>query len=142
MNVSILDNRCWALIDLDIIQQNVKSLLRRIPNTSDLMAVVKADGYGHGILPVAQACVQAGAKWLGSATLAEALTLRKNGLSVPILIFGVTPPQYAQTLANHHLTQVVPSLEYAEHLAQHLRTANSPRSIHLGVDTGMGRLGW
>ena len=142
MNVSIPDNRCWALIDLDIIQQNVKSLLRRIPNTSDLMAVVKADGYGHGILPVAQACVQAGAKWLGTATLAEALTLRENGLAVPILVFGVTPPQCAQTLANYQLTQVVPSLEYAEQLAQHLCPASSPLSVHLGVDTGMGRLGW
>lgn len=142
MKVCGSNDRCWALIDLDIIQQNVKSILCQIPNTSALMAVVKADGYGHGIIPVAQACVQAGAAWLGTATLEEALALRKSGLTVPILIFGVTQPQYAQIIADYHLSQIVPSLEYAVALTQHLDKGSAPLAIHLGVDTGMGRLGW
>lgn len=136
------NDRCWTVIDLDVIQQNVKSILRQIPNTSDLMAVVKADGYGHGMIPVARACVQAGATWLGTATLEEALTLRENGLTVPILIFGVTCPRYAQTMADHRLSQIIPSLEYAVQLVQYLRADSVPLAVHLGVDTGMGRLGW
>lgn len=135
-------DRCWAVIDLDIVRQNVQAIKRRIPDTCALMAVVKGDGYGHGIIPMAQACAAAGAEWLSTATLEEAICLRENGIMLPILILGVTPPERGPELLRFRLTPVVPSLEYARALAQALRGSNGRLSVHIGVDTGMGRLGW
>lgn len=135
-------DRCWAVIDLDIVGQNVQAIKRRIPDTCAVMAVVKGDGYGHGLVPMAQACVKAGVEWLGAATLEEAVCLRENGIMLPILILGVTPPERGVELLRFHLTQVVPSLEYAKALARTLDGFNGQLSVHIGVDTGMGRLGW
>lgn len=136
----IRQERCWAVIDLDVIEGNVSALRSRLPAGCGLMAVVKGEGYGYGMLPSASACVRAGAQWLGVAALEEALTLRQNGFTCPILILGVTAPGLAPVLARQRISQVVPSLEYARELASRLEGACLP--IHLGVDTGMGRLGW
>lgn len=135
-------DRCWAVIDLDIVAQNARAIKRRIPDTCAVMAVVKGDGYGHGIVPMARACANAGVEWLGTATLEEAVCLRENGITLPILILGVTPPERGPDLLHFGLTPVVPSLEYAKALAGTLRDANGQLSVHIAVDTGMGRLGW
>lgn len=134
--------RCWAVIDLDVIEQNTASLLARLPAGCALMAIVKGEGYGHGILPAAAACVKAGAQWLGVAALEEAAALREGGLTCPILILGVTPPALAPALLRYRLSQTVPSLDYARELASRLGGEEQGLPIHLGVDTGMGRLGW
>src|SRR6185312_14669575 len=76
-------------IDLDAIRDNVA--LMRAGTTAEVMAVVKADGYGHGMLPVARAALAGGATWLGVATLDEALTLRRAGLTVPVLAWLLAP---------------------------------------------------
>jgi len=81
----------WVEVDLDAIRTNVKNVLA-IKN-SRVMAVVKADGYGHGAIPVAKAALQAGASWLGVARFEEAMELRLAGIQAPILLLGYLPPQ-------------------------------------------------
>ena len=76
-------------VDLDAIRDNVATL--RAGTTAEVMAVVKADGYGHGMLPAARAALAGGATWLGVATLEEALTLRRAGLTVPVLAWLQAP---------------------------------------------------
>lgn len=106
------------------------------------MAVVKADGYGHGMIPIAQTCMKSGVQWFGTATIDEAITLRKHGISRPILVLGVTSPHRAFELVHYQISQVVPSLAYANELNKNLHQTKQPLQIHIGVDTGMGRLGW
>src|SRR5918997_1063128 len=76
-------------VDLDAIRENVSRL--RSGTAAELMAVVKADGYGHGMVPAARAALDAGADWLGVCTLDEALTLRRAGITVPVLAWLLTP---------------------------------------------------
>ena len=133
--------RCWAEINLGAIRHNVGKLKEQLPDNCALMAVVKGEAYGHGMIPAAMACAEVGVEWFGVATIDEALYLRENGLFHPILIFGVTPPERAVELSENRLSQIVPSLEYAKALCEYADVAD-PLSIHIAVDTGMGRLGW
>ncbi|HCC33118.1 MAG TPA: alanine racemase, partial [Clostridiales bacterium] len=105
-----------------------------------LMAVVKADGYGHGVLEVARTAQAAGAEWLGVAIPEEGLQLRRAGIGGPILVLGWTPPAQAASAVQADLTLTVSSLAAARDLAFAARGAGLAR-VHLKVDTGMGRLG-
>ena len=135
-------DRCWVIVDLDVLENNVRELKRLVPVDCRFMAVIKAEGYGLGMLPVARACLAGGASWFGVATLPEALELRQAGITEPILVLGVTPPDWAKELADNHIAQLVPSLEYARALSDHGSGAAEPIAVHFKVDTGMGRLGW
>lgn len=129
----------WLEIDLGAIRSNVQQLLAlaRTP----VMAVVKADGYGHGALAVARAATQAGASWCGTARLDEALALRRAGINNRLLVLGYTPPdRVADALANNvALTVYDPGVAAA--YAARAREAEQTLRIHIKVDTGMGRLG-
>lgn len=83
----------WVEISLDAIQYNVASFKKYISNKTKLMAVVKADGYGHGSVEVAKAALKAGADYIAVAILDEALILRRAGIETPILVLGYTPPE-------------------------------------------------
>ncbi|HML69220.1 MAG TPA: alanine racemase [Clostridia bacterium] len=135
-------SRCWAIIDLDVIENNVRELKGLIPADCRFMAVIKAEGYGLGMLPVAEACLAGGANWFGVATLQEAVELRQAGIEEPILVLGVTPPSWAKELSEFHIAQTVPSLEYARQLSENLNKDCEPIAAHIKIDTGMGRLGW
>lgn len=101
------------------------------------MAVVKADGYGHGAVPVARAALDAGATWLGVATLDEGVELRHAGIVAPVLVLGVVDPHDVATAAGHRLDLTLGSLQSLEEaLAVGVRSG-----LHLKVDTGMMRLG-
>jgi alanine racemase len=131
----------WAEIDLNAYAHNIREL-RRITDTKALMmAVVKADGYGHGAFEVAGTALQSGADWLGVARLHEAVELRKAGFEAPILIFGYSPPESAQFLIQHDLAQSVYSRPTAEAYSEQAARAGKPIKIHIKVDSGMGRLG-
>ncbi len=132
----------WAEVDLKAIAHNVRELRRLTHPEARVMAVVKANGYGHGSVEVARTALANGAEWLGVARLHEAVVLRKAGLAAPILIFGYTNPQEAGTLARHDLIQTVYTCAAAEALSQHLATMKKRLRIHLKLDTGMGRLGF
>jgi alanine racemase len=127
-------------VDLDRLRSNLKTLSAHAGGTP-VLAVVKANGYGSGALPVARAALEAGAAWLGVALVAEGLQLRAAGISVPILLLGPAAPEEAEVLLEADLTPAVYGqtiLEALECAAARLgRTARA----HLKVDSGMGRLG-
>ncbi|MDR7433925.1 MAG: alanine racemase [Armatimonadota bacterium] len=131
----------WAEVDLGAIRGNVQALCALLGPGTKLLAVVKANGYGHGAVEVAKACLQAGASWLGVAIPEEALSLREAGISAPILILGYMPPQAAEAVVDAELSAAVFSEQVAQALSRASRKLGKPARVHLKVDTGMGRLG-
>lgn len=131
----------WAEIDLSAIAENTRELRRITRPEARLMAVVKADAYGHGAKEVARAALSAGASVLGVARLGEAISLRDAGISAPILIFSYTSPEDAETLVRLDLAQSVFDVQTAMAFSQQAQALGQPIHLHLKVDTGMGRLG-
>jgi alanine racemase len=132
----------WAEINLDAYAHNIRELRRVTRPPARLMAVVKANGYGHGAVEVAREALQNGAQYLGVARINEAIPLRKAGLEAPILIFGYSPPDLAPMLIDYELTQTVYSLSAASALSEQATRKGENINIHLKVDSGMGRLGF
>ena len=135
------ESQIIAEVDLDAIYQNVKALKKALGINVGLMAVAKSNGYGHGAVEVAETALAAGADFIGVARFDEAMILRKNGIIGPILIFGHTRVERAGQLAEHNLTQTACSVAYARELSQKAVSIGRRVSIHLKIDTGMGRLG-
>lgn len=131
----------WAEIDLNAIANNVRELRRRTRPQATLMAVVKANGYGHGAAEVARTALANGAEWLGVARLPEAVALREAGLAAPMLVFGYTPPADAARLIEYDLRQSVYFLDAARAYSGVAEARGRKIRVHLKVDTGMGRLG-
>ena len=131
----------WAEVDLNAYAHNIKELRRISHPNARLMAVVKANGYGHGATEVAREALQNGAEWLGVARINEAIQLRKEGFAEPVLIFGYTPPDLADKLIEFDLTQTVYSYSTAEILSSKAQSSGKTIRIHIKVDSGMGRLG-
>jgi alanine racemase len=126
-------------VDLDAIRENVARL--RALTTAEVMAVVKADGYGHGMVPAARAALAGGATWLGACTLSEALELRAAGITVPVLAWLVAPgmPLHEGVAADVDLS--ASSLGQLAELVAAARAAGRPARAHLKIDTGLGRGG-
>lgn len=131
----------WAEVDLAAIAHNLRELRRRADSRARVMAVVKANGYGHGAAAVARTALENGADWLGVARLAEAVELREEGLDAPMLVFGYTPPADAARLIDYDLRQSVGSLEAARAYSGAAEARGRRIRVHVKVDTGMGRLG-
>lgn len=131
----------WAEVDLSAYAHNIKELRRITRSDARLMAVVKADGYGHGAAAVAREALQNGAQFLGVARVNEAVQLRETGLNAPILIFGYSPPDCAETLIDYDLIQTVYTPAAAAALSEKSRRLGKSINVHLKVDSGMGRLG-
>jgi alanine racemase len=131
----------WAEIDLKAIDHNVRELRRITSGPARMIAVVKADGYGHGALEVARTVLAAGADMLAVARIDEGIRLRQAGLQAPILVFSPTFPAFAEGLITHGLTQSVGGLEAARLLDAAARRSGTTLPVHLKVDSGMGRLG-
>lgn len=135
------DAHCWAEIDLDALVHNFR-LIQQRAGSAAVCAVVKADAYGHGDGMVARTLAEAGAAWFAVSSLAEARHLRREGIAQPILILGMTRPEYAAALAREGVTQAIYSPEYAEALARAAVAAGVTVEGHLKIDTGMGRIGF
>jgi alanine racemase len=136
--------RAWVEVDLAALAHNVRQIRRLLAATTDLMAVVKADAYGHGAVMVAQTALLHGATWLGVATIPEGIELREAGITAPILILGATyTAAQVRTVARWHLhpTLCTPkqALVFAETIAALRHPTQLP--VHLKLDTGMSRLG-
>ncbi|MEC0253185.1 alanine racemase [Bacillus halotolerans] len=129
----------WAEIDLSAIKENVSNMKKHIGEHVHLMAVVKANAYGHGDAEVAKAALESGASCLAVAILDEAISLRQRGLKAPILVLGAVPPEYAKIAAEYDVTLTGYSVEWLQEAARHLKKASL--HFHLKVDTGMNRLG-
>jgi alanine racemase len=128
-----------ALIDLQAVRENVRQLLG-VASPAKLMAVVKADGYGHGMVPVARAALQAGAAWLGVAHISEALQLREAGIEAPILAWLHTPSSdFSAALAAG--IDVAASGWELDYIVAAAREQQRPARVHLKIDTGLGRNG-
>ena len=130
----------WAEIDLSAIGRNVAAL-KNASSGARFMAVVKANAYGHGTLPVARRAVQSGADWLGVARCDEALTLRREGIEAPVLIFGHTPPGRFPELIENDLRPTLFEAETARRFSRAASAAGRRLKVHVKIDTGMGRLG-
>ena len=133
-----MTNRAESVVDLSAIKANV-ALLKAKAGV-DLLAVVKADAYGHGLVPVAKAALDGGASWLGVALLEEAIALREAGITAPILAWLVPPGSDFQSAIDHDIDIAIASLKTLNEVAT-IKGAKRPR-IHLEVDTGMSRGGF
>jgi alanine racemase len=131
----------YAEIDLAAIAANVRLACRLAGPGVQVMAVVKADAYGHGAVPVAGTALEAGAAWLGVAIPEEAIPLRLAGITCRILVLGPISPEQADLVAAYGLDQCVSDLAQAEALDRAARAHGRELSIHVKVDTGMGRVG-
>ncbi len=131
----------WAEIDLDAIAHNARELKRHIGEKTKLMAVVKANGYGHGAVPVAETALDNGASCLAVNRTLEGVQLRQAGITAPVLILGYTLPTQAETIVRWDLTPTVNTLEQAQALSATALHQGRVLPIHVKVDTGLGRFG-
>ncbi|MGZ4106988.1 MAG: alanine racemase [Tumebacillaceae bacterium] len=132
----------WAEINLDYIEHNIQENLRTLPPGTQVMAVVKANGYGHGSVMVARKALLSGATYLAVSSVDEAIELRDEGILAPILVLGFTPPSRADILIGYDLTQTVYQYEMLEALNKEASAVGKQAKVHVKVDTGMGRLGF
>ncbi len=131
----------YALIDLDALAHNVRALLQHIGPRVEMFAVVKANAYGHGAPQVAHVALEHGARRLAVARTGEGVQLRRAGITAPILNMCYTVPAEAEAIISAGLTATVSSLEGAQALSQRAVALGRQATIHIKVDTGMGRYG-
>ncbi len=131
----------WAEIDLTAISHNLQEVRRLVGSQVKIMAVVKAEAYGHGAVEVAQTAMQNGADWLGVSLPEEGIALRNAGIEAPILVFGPLQSHQVETIINYQLTASVCSLETVKKLSAQAVLLTKTANVHIKVDTGMGRVG-
>ncbi len=135
-------NRAWAEIDLDAIAHNTREIKKLTGKRVELMGVVKADAYGHGVLEVVRTLLENGVTQLAVSMLDEAIQIRKMGIGVPILILSYTDPARADEIILNEVTQTVFSLELAQALSDASVRLGKSVKIHVKIDTGMTRVGF
>ena len=132
--------RTWVEVDLDAIEANYRAIRATLPQGCRFLGVVKANAYGHGAIPVARRLEKLGCDYLAVACFDEAAQLRQAGITLPILILGPSPAELAPELARLHLTQAVGDWGMAQALSRTLH--GETLTIHMKVETGMGRTGF
>ncbi len=137
----------WVKIDLGAIRQNFRVLRKLAPPTAGLagktkiLTVIKADAYGHGMLPVAKVLVQEKVDFIGLSNLTEGIVLREAGIKTPVLLFETTLAEQAKDVIDYNLTPTICTVELAAALNRDAQKRKRVVDIHVKVDTGMGRLG-
>ena len=131
-----------VVVDLGAVAHNISALKGLLSTETRLMAVVKADAYGHGAVQVARSVIENGAHWLAVARISEAVELREAGINVPILLFGDVLPEQVPFLAAHDIRVTLTCLESARAIAEIAARQKKVLKVHVKVDTGMGRLGF
>ncbi|MCI9405611.1 MAG: alanine racemase [Oscillospiraceae bacterium] len=134
--------RTWAQIRLDALSHNFRQIRRHVGPGCKIMAVVKADGYGHGDRQVSQVFQNEGADWFAVSNIEEAMRLRQGGIVRPILVLGFTPADRAAQLWSSQISQTVFSLDYAQALSREAQRRGVLVDCHIKLDTGMSRLGF
>ncbi len=135
-------NRAWAEINLDNIAHNVREIRRVTNKNAEIMGVVKADAYGHGVFEVTRTLLSNGVSRLAVSMLDEAIQLRREGIEVPILILGYTDPARANEILENDVTQSVYSHELAQALSKEAVRQGKKVKLHIKIDTGMSRIGF
>ena len=131
----------WIEVDLSAIQKNFRQIRRFVSPHVKVLSVIKANAYGHGLLPVARALTEAGSDLLAVASVVEAVALRQAGVSGKILVLGQLLPEEAPLVAQYKLTQAIGDLGAAKAISRAVSLGERPVEVHLEVDTGMGRYG-
>jgi alanine racemase len=134
--------RVTANIDLDAIKNNILNIRNLIGDSTKLMAIIKADAYGHGALPIAKTLDNLGVDAFGIAIIEEGIELRKAGINKPVLILGYTPKEQYDQLVTYNISQTIFQLESAEELSKAAMKQNKKAVIHIKIDTGMNRIGF
>ncbi|NLP26784.1 MAG: alanine racemase [Clostridiales bacterium] len=130
--------RAWAEISLNSLEENINIIRKNLLPQSEVMAVIKADAYGHGEGEICHKLEQIGIKYFAVSNLDEAVSVREHCDNGEILILGYTPPEYAEELENYNIIQGVVSLKHAADLSENAR---GKIRCHIKIDTGMGRIG-
>ena len=141
MDETIL-RRTWAEIDLDALEHNYRAARQQTGEKVRYLGVVKADAYGHGAVQIGRKLESLGADYLAVSSLDEARELRQNGISMPVLILGHTPPEMVPQLIHYHITQTISALAKAEEYSAAAAECGGMLKVHIKVDTGMSRLGF
>ena len=140
------DRRTWVKIDLDAIAKNVRIINKILDGKSKIMAIVKADAYGHGATFVARELAECGVDFFGVSSMDEAMQLRENGITQDILILGYTNPseENIKKLINYNITQTVFDFDYVKQMSEIVErdALVAPLKIHIKIDTGMNRIGF
>lgn len=131
----------WAEIDLDAIAYNTRNI-KKLIGDKDLIAVVKANCYGHGVIDIIPTLLENGVSRFAVAMISEALEIRDNKITAPVMILGFTPLYLGKELINNNIEQTVYDLDYAKELSKIALTLNKKAKIHIAIDTGMGRIGF
>ena len=134
--------RVIAEINLDNIAYNMQNIRKAVDKNTKIMAIVKADGYGHGAVEIAKTALYNGASFLGVAIIDEAIELRKNNIFEPILILGNTIEHKLLQVIKYNITQTVFSYDMAKKLSDEAMKIKKSVDIHIKIDTGMSRLGF
>lgn len=133
--------RAYAVIDLKQYHRNLLQIRSKLASTTKLMAIVKADGYGHGAVHMARTAVQSQADYLGVAWLSEAVDLRTNGIQTPILLLSEPVRDFSTEIVGMNITQTVYTKSLIDSLNEKAKFFNKKAKVHIKVDTGMGRIG-
>ena len=136
------NKRLYAEINLRDVVSNLHIIRKLTAPQAKIMAVVKADAYGHGIIPISKTAAANGADYLGVAIYEEGLELRESGLTIPILVLGYTPEHLLEQVVKNNLIQTVYTYEAAAILSKAAIRLNKTAQIHIKIDTGMNRLGF
>ncbi|MEG0823907.1 MAG: alanine racemase [Erysipelotrichaceae bacterium] len=134
-------SRTWTEIDLSNIEHNINEIKKLVPSTSKIMAIVKANAYGHGAIEVAKVLANIGIDFLAVSSVDEAVELRNNNINTNILILGYTPIEHFHYLKDMNLVQSALSLDYANKLNNYAIDNNTKLRVHIKLDTGMSRIG-
>ncbi|WP_105615010.1 alanine racemase [Vallitalea okinawensis] len=134
--------RVMAEVDLNAIAHNIDEIRRIIPRDTELMAVVKADAYGHGVFGICNTLLENCVDRLAVAILDEGVQLRKQGINLPILILGYTPEVFSDKIVEYDLIQTVFTYSMARSISEVAYKLGKKAKIHIKIDTGMGRIGF
>ena len=136
------NHRAWVEVDLSAIKHNIHQLKSLLTSPTELMAIVKADAYGHGAIDVSQVAIASGAAWLGVATIPEGIQLRRAGITAPIVVLGATNAvDEIKAIAEYRIQPTICNSKQALIYHEVLSSMGEQISVHLKIDTGMSRLG-
>ncbi|MDI3477871.1 MAG: alanine racemase [Thermoanaerobacterium sp.] len=132
----------WAEVNLDNIIHNYNEIRKITNKKAGIMAIVKANAYGHGSYEISKELIKCGVDYLAVATIDEALELREQGISKPILVLGYTPAKFADIIVKYDITQTAFELGYVKEISREAQKQGKDAKIHVKIDTGMGRIGY
>ena len=138
----MLLKRVYAKVNLDNIKKNIDAIRAHLPEDTDITGIVKADAYGHGATKVTEFLCELGVNRFGVATMQEALDLRNDGVTAPILILGETFREEFKVAVQHNIDCTVSDYETAKFFAETAKKMGKTATVHIKVDTGMGRIGF